>query len=173
VPFFVALSAASLNSRRATLLPLIAEIDIWECHVEPSTLPECVVSILGLRVLKWGRFFSNMADVSSTRLTTLATCRAAFAHPARVADLVFKVDLFLDREVGFDEGMNEINWVVQGVRKEWQAERASLQAAGVCGSREFRQKIESRCCSVRGCSYSCSRHSTLDQSHDSPAAARA
>jgi len=130
----VALSATSLNLRLATLLPLIAELEIVDCDLAPSTLPECVVSIPELRVLKWSKF--DFEDISST---TLATCRAAFAHPARAADLVFKVELYLMLE---EDELDELYAEVQGLRDEWQAERARLQAAGVGGSREFELEIE-------------------------------
>jgi len=103
-----------------------------------------VVAIPELLVLKWSKSFFDLADVSSMRLTTLATCRAAFVHPARVADLIFKVRLFVDlEEDGFDEEReDELCVEVQGVRDEWQAERARLQAAGLGGGREFELEIE-------------------------------
>jgi len=138
-PAFV---CGTLHTRLATLPPLVAELDILDCDVAPSTLPECVVSLPQLRELQWSE--SYLTDISSFRPITLATCRAAFAHPARVADLVFKVKLHLDLEWDefYEERVDELNTKVQGVRDEWQAERARLQAAGVAGSREFRLEIE-------------------------------
>jgi len=106
----------------------------------PSTLPECVIALPGLRVLQWSELVSNLADVSNT---ILATCTAS-AHRARVADLVFKVKLsvnfFFLTENEFIADVQGLRAEVQGMRDEWQAERARLEAAGVGGSREVHLK---------------------------------
>jgi len=85
-----------------------------------------------------------MADVSSIRLTISAMCRAAFVHPARVADQVFKVNLYLDLEGNeFDEErMEELNVEVQGMLDEWQAERARLRAARVGGGGKVQLEVD-------------------------------
>jgi len=123
-----------------TLLPSIAELNIWDCNVAPSTLPECAIAVAGLRVLRW--LYVSKFDLHSIHLATLATCRAAFAHPARVVDLVFKVDLYLDDDECDEVKQNEFVVEVQEMRDEWQSERARLRAARVGGGGEVHLEIE-------------------------------
>jgi len=90
----------------------------------------------GLRLLCWWVGASLLPagiDQPSVHDTTLATCRAAFVHPARVADLVFEVAVGLDH---FDEEVGQVEEAMQGMRDEWQAELAGLQLARVGGSGE-------------------------------------
>lgn len=101
-------------------------------------LPSCAVGMPGLQSLTW---WPSEYDWPSIHLATLATCRAAYVHPARVADLVLEVfvdmdgvhsDVFYsDSEEDCDEFLNGR----QGMRDEWQAEQARLQAImqGVAG----------------------------------------
>lgn len=96
----------------------------------------------GLQTLTW-RDIGD--DLPSIRLATLATCRAAYVHPARVADLLLEVlvdfDPVLDDLSCSDWEDGDERWdeadartalrqkELHSIYDEWQAEQARLRAA--------------------------------------------
>jgi len=115
-----------LNARDLFSSPL-AELHILECDVALITPLECVGDMPKLRVLQWRT--PELADMCIIHIVVLETCKAALVDYARVADLAFEVTVCLNVFGEFDREEDEVYRELQGMRVEWQAERARLRAA--------------------------------------------